>query len=239
MQADHSPAASVDSPDNNGYKRLLQDLLGRAIKEMDELGRAYDSQAPSTAHTSEVGWLWTQLQSIWSDFVLHKTQLDGVESLLSGSLSGVDESSEEIEAHDESAFRIVEAQKRLDEIYDLLKLKLAVENGLSNAAQQLVLIFDQVLLWWTILYYAEEGCDLLVLKEARTMTKSRFPTEDWEDITLDTTSLTNRTLPSFSSLDGFTRFCCASRWEPADVLLGNFLDNEYSLKGTGSSGRPA
>lgn len=232
MQADHSTAANVDSPDDNGYKRLLQDLLGRAIKEMDELGRAYDSQAPSTAHTSEVGWLWTQLQSIWSDFVLHKTQLDDVELLLSRSLSGVDESSEEIEAHDESAFRIVEAQKRLDEIYDLLKLKLKLdaENGLSDAAQQLVLIFDQVLLWWTILYYAEEGCDLLVLKEARTMTKSRFPTEDWEDITLKTTSLISQPLPSFSSLAGFTQFCKASRHESADDLIEYFLKDHYSRK---------
>lgn len=237
MQANPSSPPVADSPEENAYELFLGAMLERAIQDMaqvmDRLGDAQYIQGqmlpPGGVSASES--LWSRIRRPWSDFVKQKESQDDLRLKLSYS---DDPSCEEelLERHDRCDVKVERTLKRIREI-----LKTGIHDNPSQIAREILLAFDQVLLWRTLLYEPEANCNLLLLdKDPKTgtelVTKFRFPTEKWdqENVEMDSTLFDTQSLPAFSSFKDFSSFCEDSVTETAVDSIANLLSERYNRR---------
>jgi hypothetical protein len=237
MQANPSSPAVADSAEENAYELFLGAMLDRAIQDMaqvmDCLGDAHHIQRQMLppGGVSSIESLRSRIRGPWSDFVKQKESQDGLRWQLT--LSN-DPSNEErlLARHDRCDAKV---ERTLADIRDILKT--IITGNPSQGAREILLAFDQVLLWRTLLYEPEADCNLLLIdRDPKTgtefVTEFRFPTEKWdqEDLEMDSALFATRTLPEFSSMKDFSSFCEDSVIKTAAESVANLFNERYSRR---------
>jgi hypothetical protein len=228
MQPMSSPAENASPVSRNVYRRTLELLLDRAISDMNDLQAVHDTTGlmlpPS--QVSDIQSIWSTIRFPWLSFVDAKKKLDGMQSALSSS-------NDPHGLQDLQSSCISWSQQTLT--YIRTHIRNSLRGNRSEAAQKLILISDQILLWWNILYYAEDDvCDLILLPkngdtEIEFFVDFKFPTGnvDPTDLAISESSATSirEALPSFTSLEEFSEFCFDSN-DAASSTMARFLGTE-------------
>jgi hypothetical protein len=220
----------LDSSEENVYNEFLEAMLDRAIAEMDAQSSAVylqDTRVPPGGD-SRLKVMWKHIGTSWQNFKQNRQMFYDLAVRWSGQ-SKRDEEELERKQHK----YVGKARANLKGILGQLK-SLAGDNP-SESTQALLLTFDQIALWWSLIYAPSHRCDLLILEKnsetgATTVTEFEFETGKWDEekVEMDSTLLESGTLPGFSSLSSFSAFCESSATESTFDMIVDLLRGQYS-----------